>query len=112
MLRIIAAALLLCNASLCLALDDSQEPGSSQIFNNHIPIDPQLSGSTSISKTTPLLDVTRAQSNLATQRAAIPSFEADLNAAKNRMAILLGMPPGRPCCWPGWPCCWPGWPCC
>ena len=43
---------------------------------------------------TSLLDVTRAQSNLATQRAAIPSLEADLNAAMNRMAILLGMPPG------------------
>jgi uncharacterized repeat protein (TIGR01451 family) len=34
---------------------------SSQIFNNHIPLDPQLSGSIAISKTTPLLNVTRAQ---------------------------------------------------
>ena len=42
-----------------LALDNSQAPGSSQIFNNHIPLDPQLAGSVAISKTTPRLDVTR-----------------------------------------------------
>jgi uncharacterized repeat protein (TIGR01451 family) len=36
-------------------------PGSSQIFNNHIPIDPELGGSMAISKTTPLLNVTRGQ---------------------------------------------------
>jgi uncharacterized repeat protein (TIGR01451 family) len=44
-----------------LRLDDSQIPGSSQIFNNHIPLDPQLVGSITISKTTPLLNVTRGQ---------------------------------------------------
>jgi uncharacterized repeat protein (TIGR01451 family) len=44
-----------------LMLDDSQSPGSSQIFNNHIPIDPELYGSISVSKTTPLLNVTRGQ---------------------------------------------------
>ena len=44
-----------------LVLDASQEPGTSQIFNNHIPIDPQLGGSVAISKTTPRLDVTRGQ---------------------------------------------------
>jgi multidrug efflux system outer membrane protein len=42
-----------------------------------------------------LLDVTRAQSNLASTRAAIPTLERDLNAAKNRLAVLLGLPPGR-----------------
>jgi hypothetical protein len=36
-------------------------PGTSQIFNNHIPLDPELSGSIAISKTTPLLNVTRGQ---------------------------------------------------
>jgi uncharacterized repeat protein (TIGR01451 family) len=36
-------------------------PGTSQLFNNHIPIDPQLSGSIAISKTTPLVNVTRGQ---------------------------------------------------
>src|SRR5438128_4807985 len=37
-----------------LMLDGRQIPGSSQIFNNHIPLDPQLLGSITISKTTPL----------------------------------------------------------
>jgi uncharacterized repeat protein (TIGR01451 family) len=44
-----------------LRLDGSQMPGTSQIFNNHIPIDPQLLGTIAISKTTPLLNVTRGQ---------------------------------------------------
>jgi len=42
-------------------LDGTQPPGSSQIFNNHIPLDPQILGSIAISKTTPLLNVTRGQ---------------------------------------------------
>jgi large repetitive protein len=44
-----------------LMLDGSQMPGSSQIFNNHIPLDPQLLGSIAISKTTPVVNVTRGQ---------------------------------------------------
>ena len=44
-----------------LTLDDNQQPGSSQIFNNHIPLDPELDGSMAISKTTPLVNVTRGQ---------------------------------------------------
>ena len=44
-----------------LTLDNSQMPGSSQIFNNLIPLDPQLSGTIAITKTTPLLNVTRGQ---------------------------------------------------
>ena len=42
-------------------LDDSLVPGSSQIFNNHIPLDPDLQGALSITKTTPLLNVSRGQ---------------------------------------------------
>jgi uncharacterized repeat protein (TIGR01451 family) len=42
-----------------LVLDSSQQTGSSQIFNNHIPIDPLLAGLLSITKTSPLLNVTR-----------------------------------------------------
>jgi uncharacterized repeat protein (TIGR01451 family) len=49
------------NYYLNLLLDSSQAPGSSQIFNNHIALDPQLSGSVAITKTTPLRDVTRGQ---------------------------------------------------
>jgi uncharacterized repeat protein (TIGR01451 family) len=42
-------------------LDNSQVPGSSQLFNNHIPIDPRLDGAVSLTKTTPMLNVTRGQ---------------------------------------------------
>jgi uncharacterized repeat protein (TIGR01451 family) len=44
-----------------MRLDGSQMPGTSQIFNNHIPLDPQLAGAIAISKTTPLLNVVRGQ---------------------------------------------------
>src|SRR6266567_7600069 len=46
---------------LNLALDGTAVPGSSQIYNNHIPLDPQLAGAFSITKTTPLVNVTRRQ---------------------------------------------------
>jgi uncharacterized repeat protein (TIGR01451 family) len=46
---------------LNLTLDGIAVPGSSQIYNNHIPLDPQLAGALSITKTTPLLNVTRGQ---------------------------------------------------
>jgi uncharacterized repeat protein (TIGR01451 family) len=44
-----------------LKLDNSQMPGSSQIFNNHIPVDPLVPGLITITKTSPLLDVSRGQ---------------------------------------------------
>ena len=44
-----------------LRLDDSDSPGSAQLFNNHIPLDPILGGAVSITKTTPSLNVTRGQ---------------------------------------------------
>jgi uncharacterized repeat protein (TIGR01451 family) len=46
---------------LNLTLDGRAVPGSSQIYNNHIPLDPLLTGAFSITKTTPLLNVTRGQ---------------------------------------------------
>jgi uncharacterized repeat protein (TIGR01451 family)/fimbrial isopeptide formation D2 family protein len=46
---------------LNLTLDSTAVPGSNQIYNNHIPLDPQLSGAFSITKTTPRLNVTRGQ---------------------------------------------------
>ena len=46
---------------LNLTLDSAAVPGSSQIYNNHIPLDPQLAGAFSITKTTPLRYVTRGQ---------------------------------------------------
>jgi uncharacterized repeat protein (TIGR01451 family) len=44
-----------------LRLDGSQVPGSSQLFNNHIPLDPRLDGAVSLTKTTSMLNVTRGQ---------------------------------------------------
>jgi len=44
-----------------LRFDDSRGAGSAQLFNNHIPLDPVLGGAVSISKTTPMLNVTRGQ---------------------------------------------------
>jgi uncharacterized repeat protein (TIGR01451 family)/fimbrial isopeptide formation D2 family protein len=46
---------------LNLILDGTSMPGSNQIYNNHIPVDPQIAGSFAITKTTPLLNVTRGQ---------------------------------------------------
>jgi uncharacterized repeat protein (TIGR01451 family) len=47
------------NYYLNLALDAGQPPGSSQIFNNHVPLDPELDGAVAISKTTPSRNVSR-----------------------------------------------------
>ncbi|HZW58842.1 MAG TPA: hypothetical protein VFE85_01005, partial [Woeseiaceae bacterium] len=44
-----------------LRFDDTRLPGTGQVYNNHIPLDPDLSGAVTISKTTPLLNVTRGQ---------------------------------------------------
>ena len=42
----------------------------------------------------PLTDVTQAEYNLANSQAAIPALESRLAAATNRLAVLLGKPPG------------------
>jgi len=44
-----------------LVFDSSGRPGSAQIFNNHIPVDPVLVGAVGITKTTPMVNVTRGQ---------------------------------------------------
>jgi uncharacterized repeat protein (TIGR01451 family) len=49
------------NHHLHLSLDGSQLPGSSQVFNNHVPLDPTLDGAIAITKSTPMLNVTRGQ---------------------------------------------------
>jgi len=46
---------------LFLTLDGTQVPGSSQAFNNHIPLDPRLGGAVAVTKTTSALNVTRGQ---------------------------------------------------
>jgi uncharacterized repeat protein (TIGR01451 family) len=49
------------NYYLHLVLDASFVPGSSQMFNNHIPLDLDLDESVAVTKTTPLVHVTRGQ---------------------------------------------------
>jgi len=49
------------NHHVHLVLDDSLVPGSSQVFNNHIAVDPVLDGVLGITKTTPSLLVSRGQ---------------------------------------------------
>ena len=49
------------NYYLNLLLDDSLVPGSSQIYNNHLPLDLDLDQSVTVTKTTPAIDVTRGQ---------------------------------------------------
>jgi uncharacterized repeat protein (TIGR01451 family) len=44
-----------------LRLDDTRRPGTSQLFNNHIPLDPRLDGAISITKTTSAINVSRGQ---------------------------------------------------
>jgi uncharacterized repeat protein (TIGR01451 family) len=46
---------------LHLTFDSSLVPGSSQIFNNHIPLDLDLDDSVAITKTTPMVNVARGQ---------------------------------------------------
>ena len=46
---------------LFLRLDNSEIPGTSQLFNNHLPLDPRLDGAVAITKSTPMLNVTRGQ---------------------------------------------------
>jgi uncharacterized repeat protein (TIGR01451 family) len=44
-----------------LRLNSVRVPGTSQLFNNHIPLDPRLDGAVSVTKTSPMLNVTRGQ---------------------------------------------------
>jgi len=44
-----------------LRLNSVNLPGTSQLFNNHIPLDPRLDGAVAVTKTTPMLNVTRGQ---------------------------------------------------
>jgi uncharacterized repeat protein (TIGR01451 family) len=46
---------------LHLLLSDGNVPGQSQIFNNFIPIDPELGGAVAITKTSSLINVTRGE---------------------------------------------------
>ena len=63
---------------LFLTLDNTRVPGTSQLFNNHIPLDPRLEGAVAVTKTTPALNVSRGQ--LVPYTITVSnSFGADLN---------------------------------
>jgi uncharacterized repeat protein (TIGR01451 family) len=49
------------NYHLFLRLDSEPVPETSQLFNNHIPLDPRLDGAVAVTKTTPMLHATRGQ---------------------------------------------------
>jgi uncharacterized repeat protein (TIGR01451 family) len=49
------------NYHLKLLLDNTFLPGTSQLFNNHIPLDLDLDDSITITKTTPIVNVSRGQ---------------------------------------------------
>jgi uncharacterized repeat protein (TIGR01451 family) len=44
-----------------LTLSNGIIPGQSQVFNNHIPVDPVLNGAVAITKTSSMINVTRGQ---------------------------------------------------
>ncbi|MDH3587741.1 MAG: hypothetical protein OEQ30_11680, partial [Gammaproteobacteria bacterium] len=44
-----------------LRFDDTRQPGSGQLFNNHLPLDPRLGGAIAVTKTTSLVNVSRGQ---------------------------------------------------
>ncbi|MFW2374793.1 MAG: isopeptide-forming domain-containing fimbrial protein [Gammaproteobacteria bacterium] len=69
------------NYYLKLTLDDDLIPGHSQIFNNHIPLDPELDAAVAISKTTTMVNVTRGQlvPYTITVRNTLPVLLQDLN---------------------------------
>jgi large repetitive protein len=46
---------------LHLTFSDGLVPGESQIFNNHLPVDPELDGAVAITKTSSLINVTKGQ---------------------------------------------------
>jgi uncharacterized repeat protein (TIGR01451 family) len=88
---------------LLLKLDNSQIPGSSQIFNNHIPLDPVIPGAVTITKTTSVVNVSRGQlvpyTITATNHSTLPVTElgiVDLIPVGfsyiNGSAILDGVP--------------------
>ena len=74
---------------LHVLLDSSDVPGSSQIFNNHVALDPDLSGVVSITKTTPLLNVSRGQ--------LVPytiTVSSTYGATLSNLSIVDRFPPG------------------
>lgn len=77
------------NYYLKLALNNTFVPGHSQIFNNHIALDPRLDNAVTITKISPLQNVTKGQ--------LIPytiTVSNSLSVTLNNMSIVDTFPPG------------------
>ncbi|MFL6646497.1 MAG: hypothetical protein ACJ8KO_00870, partial [Sulfurifustaceae bacterium] len=74
---------------LHVTLGNARIPQESQLFNNHIPLDPPLDAAVAISKTTPLVNVTRGS--------LVPytiTVKNTLAAPLSDLAIVDTIPPG------------------
>ncbi|HEX7045565.1 MAG TPA: hypothetical protein VF203_13245, partial [Burkholderiales bacterium] len=74
---------------LHLTLSGAVVPQQSQLFNNHIPLDPELDGAVDIIKTTPLVNVTRG--------ALVPytiTVRNTLPATLEDLVVIDRLPPG------------------
>lgn len=74
---------------LHVTLGNARVPQESQLFNNHIPLDPPLEAAVAISKTTPLVNVTRGS--------LVPytiTVKNTLAAPLQDLAIVDTIPPG------------------
>jgi len=74
---------------LHVTLDDSPAPNDSQLFNNHIPLDPELATALTVSKTTPLTNVTRGQ--LVPYTITVRNL---LQGAIPNLTVIDSLPPG------------------
>lgn len=77
------------NYYLKLALNNTLIPGHSQIFNNHIAIDPRLDNAVTITKVSPLQNVTKGQ--------LVPytiTVSNTLPVTLNSMSVVDTFPPG------------------
>ncbi|WP_455202125.1 isopeptide-forming domain-containing fimbrial protein, partial [Kaarinaea lacus] len=77
------------NYHLHLTLDNGQVPGESQLFNNHIPLDPDLGQVVTITKTTPMVNVSRGE--------LVPytiTVNNTLPVALTEVSIIDRFPPG------------------
>jgi uncharacterized repeat protein (TIGR01451 family) len=77
------------NYYLKLALNNTMIPGKSQIFNNHIAVDPRLDNAVTITKVSPLQNVTKGQ--------LVPytiTVNNTLSVTLTNMSVVDTFPPG------------------
>ena len=74
---------------LKVTLANGSIPGQSQLFNNHVPVDPKLDNAITITKTSPLINVTRGQ--------LVPytiTLRNTLTATLPYLTVIDSLPPG------------------